>query len=509
MAEINIYVEIEKLLNFALHHNMIEDEDKIYFRNRLLAVLGLDSYDNIEETENQVKDLPIKKSYEILNRICDWAVSKEILEDTFDQRDLFDTKVIGELIPRPSEVIKKFFTEYEESPKKATDNYYEFSQNSNYIRVDRIAKNMHWFSDTEYGNLEITINLSKPEKDPRDIAKAKLAPQSSYPKCLLCKENEGYQGRINHPARQNHRIIPLTLTNQPWFLQYSPYVYYNEHCILFSGEHRPMKIDRGSFERVLEFVEIFPHYFVGSNADLPIVGGSILTHDHFQGGCHDFPMALAGAEETFKISGFEDITVEKVHWPMSVIRLRGASKERLVELSDKILTKWRGYSDPACDILAFTEDTPHNTITPIARKKGNDYEIDLVLRNNRTSEEFPLGIFHPHKELHNIKKENIGLIEVMGLAVLPGRLKEELGILGSLMVKENPLALIKENEKVVKHLEWCEKILTKYSDITKENVDEILRKEVGITFSKVLEDAGVYKQTKEGKAGFRRFINSL
>ena len=258
MAEINIYVEIEKLLNFALYHNMIEDEDKIYFRNRLLAVLGLDSYDNIEETENQVKDLPIEKSYEILNRICDWAVSKEILEDTFDQRDLFDTKVIGELIPRPSEVIKKFFTEYEESPKKATDNYYEFSQNSNYIRVDRIAKNMHWFSDTEYGNLEITINLSKPEKDPRDIAKAKLAPQSSYPKCLLCKENEGYQGRINHPARQNHRIIPLTLTNQPWFLQYSPYVYYNEHCILFSGEHRPMKIDRGSFERVLEFVEIFP-----------------------------------------------------------------------------------------------------------------------------------------------------------------------------------------------------------------------------------------------------------
>ena len=417
MAEINIYVEIEKLLNFALYHNMIEDEDKIYFRNRLLAVLGLDSYDNIEETENQVKDLPIEKSYEILNRICDWAVSKEILEDTFDQRDLFDTKVIGELIPRPSEVIKKFFTEYEESPKKATDNYYEFSQNSNYIRVDRIAKNMHWFSDTEYGNLEITINLSKPEKDPRDIAKAKLAPQSSYPKCLLCKENEGYQGRINHPARQNHRIIPLTLTNQPWFLQYSPYVYYNEHCILFSGEHRPMKIDRGSFERVLEFVDIFPHYFVGSNADLPIVGGSILSHDHFQGGHHDFPMAMAKAEETFTIKGFEDVVVEKVKWPMSVIRLRGNSKEKLVDLSDKILTAWRGYSDMKCEISAFTGETPHNTITPIARKRNNDYEIDLVLRNNRTSEEYPLGIFHPHQELHHIKKENIGLIEVMGLAV--------------------------------------------------------------------------------------------
>ncbi len=509
MSNINIYSEIEKLLNFALFHKMIEKEDKIFFRNKLLAVLHIDSYENIEETEKSVADLPVEKSYEILNRICDWAVENNLIEDTFDERDLFDTKVIGELIPRPSEIIKKFSEDYKESPKKATDNYYEFSQNSNYIRTDRIAKNMHWFSDTEYGNLEITINLSKPEKDPRDIAKAKLAPQSSYPKCLLCKENEGYQGRANHPARQNHRIIPLTLTSQPWFLQYSPYVYYNEHCILFSGEHRPMKIDRGSFERVLEFVEIFPHYFVGSNADLPIVGGSILTHDHFQGGCHDFPMALAKAEETFKITGFEDVAVEKVHWPMSVIRLRSKSKEKLIELSDKILVNWRKYSDPACDILAFSGDVPHNTITPIARRKGDEYEIDLVLRNNRTSDEYPLGIFHPHKELHHIKKENIGLIEVMGLAVLPGRLKEELNILSDLMLKDNALELIEKNEKVEKHLDWCKEIFTKYNDLSTENIQEILRKEVGITFSKVLENAGVYKQTKEGCEGFRRFIQTL
>lgn len=505
----NIYVEIEKLLNYAIFHNFIEKEDKIYFRNKLLASLNIDSYENIEETEESVKNLPIENSYDILNRICDWATENHLIEGTFDERDLLDTKVIGELIPRPSEIIKNFFADYKESPKKATDNYYAFSQNTNYIRVDRIAKNLHWYSNTEYGNLEITINLSKPEKDPRDIAKAKLVPQSSYPKCLLCKENEGYQGRINHPARQNHRIIPLTLTNEPWFLQYSPYVYYNEHCILFSGEHRPMKIDRGSFERVLEFVDIFPHYFVGSNADLPIVGGSILTHDHFQGGCHEFPMALAKAEKTYTIKGYEDITVEKIHWPMSVVRLRGNSKERLVELSDKILLKWRNYSDESCDILAFSGETPHNTITPIARRKGNDYEIDLVLRNNRTTEEFPLGIFHPHKELHNIKKENIGLIEVMGLAVLPGRLKEELSILEDLLVKENSLEFIEKNEKVQKHLDWCKNILEKHSNINSNNVGKILKEEVGITFSKVLEDAGVYKQTEEGKKGFDRFIESL
>ncbi|MBS5037890.1 MAG: UDP-glucose--hexose-1-phosphate uridylyltransferase [Fusobacterium sp.] len=503
MENINIYLEIEKLLAFAESVKLIEKEDIVYSRNKLLAVFGLDDCEEVTET------FEIEKPYDILNRMCDWAAEKGIIENTFDERDLFDTKVMGELTPRPSEVIKKFKEDYEVSPETATNNYYAFSQNTNYIRVDRIAKNLHWLADTEYGNIEITVNLSKPEKDPRDIAKAKLAPQSSYPKCLLCKENEGYQGRMNHPARQNHRIIPVTLTNEPWFLQYSPYVYYNEHCILFSGEHRPMKISRGSFERVLEFVDIFPHYFVGSNADLPIVGGSILSHDHFQGGHHDFPMAVAEAEETFTIKGFEDVTVEKVKWPMSVIRLRGESKEKLVDLSDKILTAWRGYSDEKCEILAFTGDTPHNTITPIARKKNGAYEIDLVLRNNRTSEEYPLGIFHPHHELHHIKKENIGLIEVMGLAVLPGRLKEEMKLLEKLMVEKNAASLIRENEKVEKHADWCEEILKKYESITAENVENIIKVEIGIAFSKVLENAGVYKQDEEGKAGYRRFIEFL
>ena len=503
MENINIYLEIEKLLAFAESMKLIESEDVVYSRNNLLAVFGLDDCEEVTET------FEIEKPYDILNRMCDWAAEKGLIENTFDERDLFDTKVMGELTPRPSEVIRKFKEDYKVSPETATDNYYAFSQNTNYIRVDRIAKNLHWLADTEYGNIEITVNLSKPEKDPRDIAKAKLAPQSSYPKCLLCKENEGYQGRMNHPARQNHRIIPVTLTNESWFLQYSPYVYYNEHCILFSGEHRPMKISRGSFERVLEFVDIFPHYFVGSNADLPIVGGSILSHDHFQGGHHDFPMAVAEAEETFTIKGFEDVAVEKVKWPMSVIRLRGESKEKLVDLSDKILTAWRGYSDEKCEISAFTGDTPHNTITPIARKKNGSYEIDLVLRNNRTSEEYPLGIFHPHQELHHIKKENIGLIEVMGLAVLPGRLKEEMKILKTLMVEKNAVSLIRENEKVEKHADWCEEILKKYENITAENIENIIKVEIGIAFSKVLENAGVYKQAEEGKAGYRRFIEFL
>lgn len=503
MENINIYLEIEKLLAFAESTKLIESEDVVYSRNKLLAVFGLDDCEEVTET------FEIEKPYDILNRMCDWAAEKGLIENTFDERDLFDTKVMGELTPRPSEVIRKFKEDYKVSPETATDNYYAFSQNTNYIRVDRIAKNLHWLADTEYGNIEITVNLSKPEKDPRDIAKAKLAPQSSYPKCLLCMENEGYAGRMNHPARQNHRIIPVTLTNEPWFLQYSPYVYYNEHCILFSGEHRPMKISRGSFERVLEFVDIFPHYFVGSNADLPIVGGSILSHDHFQGGHHDFPMAVAEAEETFTIKGFEDVAVEKVKWPMSVIRLRGKSKEKLVDLSDKILTAWRGYSDEKCEIFAFTGDTPHNTITPIARKKNGAYEIDLVLRNNRTSEEYPLGIFHPHQELHHIKKENIGLIEVMGLAVLPGRLKEEMKILEELMVEKNAVSLIRENEKVEKHADWCEEILAKYENITAENVENIIKVEIGIAFSKVLENAGVYKQDEEGKAGYRRFIEFL
>lgn len=483
----SIYLDIEKLLSFLLKKGMIEKEDIIYSRNTLLEIFNLDEAKECDKKEIDEDE----EIYSILERMCDYAVAQQMIEDSVTERDLFDAKIIGGIIPRPSEVIRKFRADYEIAPKVATDNYYDFSKNTNYIRMDRINKNMHWFAPTEYGDLEITVNLSKPEKDPRDIAKAKSLPQSSYPKCLLCKENEGYAGRFNHPARQNHRIIPITLTNEEWFLQYSPYVYYNEHSILFCGEHRPMKISRDTFVRILEFVEKFPHYFVGSNADLPIVGGSILSHDHFQGGCHEFPMAKAKAEETFVIKGFEDIVVEKVKWPMSVIRLRGKNKDKMIDLSDKILTAWRGYSDEEAGILAFTGDVPHNTITPIGRMKGDCYEIDLVLRNNRTSEEYPLGIFHPHQELHHIKKENIGLIEVMGLAVLPGRLKEEMQIMANYLVEKDGYKKIKDDEKVSKHYPWIEEVVTKYSDINKDNVDKILKDEVGIVFSKVLEHAGV------------------
>ncbi len=509
MKNINIFIEIEKLLNFGIEKKFIQEVDKVYFRNKLLNILNINSYENIEETEKLVKDMPLEESYKILEQICEWGAKSGLIEDTFNEKDLLDAKVIGEIVPRPSEVIKKFFEDYKISPKIALENYYKFSQETNYIRMDRIAKNHHWYADTEYGDLEITINLSKPEKDPRDIAKAKLLPASSYPKCLLCKENEGYAGNANHPARQNHRIIPINLTKEEWFLQYSPYVYYNEHCIIFSGEHRPMGINRGSFERILEFVDMFPNYFVGSNADLPIVGGSILSHDHFQGGYHDFPMAIAKKEKDYVINGYEDIAVEKVFWPMSVIRLRGESFEKIVELSDKILTKWRGYSDEKVGILSYTEDVPHNTITPIGRKIGNLYEIDLVLRNNRTTEEYPLGIFHPHEELHHIKKENIGLIEVMGLAVLPGRLKEEMEILGKYLLEGNSLELIERDEKVNKHFDWAKKIHEKYSELSKENIDEILKVEIGLVFSKVLEDAGVFKKDQLGKEGYDRFIESL
>ena len=500
----NIYIEIEKLIAFLLRKRMIEKEDIIYTRNTLLAIFNLD-----EIKECNVKIDENEEIYSILDAMCDYAVAQKIIEDTTNERDLFDAKIMGGIIKKPSEVIREFRENYKISPQKATDEYYEFSKNTNYIRINRINKNMHWFSKTKYGDLEITVNLSKPEKDPRDIAKAKLLPQSSYPKCLLCKENEGYRGRANHPARQNHRIIPITLTNEPWFMQYSPYVYYNEHSIVFSGTHRPMKISKNSFKRILEFVEIFPHYFIGSNADLPIVGGSILSHDHFQGGCHEFPMAKAPVEENFKIEGFEDVAVEKVKWPMSVIRLRSDDKEKLVNLADKILVAWRGYSDEKCNILAFTGETPHNTITPIARKKGDFYEIDLVLRNNRTNEKYPLGIFHPHDKLHHIKKENIGLIEVMGLAVLPGRLKEEIEILSDLILKENSLELIKTDENVKKHFEWIKEIIKKYDNINQKNVKDILKTEIGIVFSEVLEDAGVFKRDKEGILGFRKFVFSI
>ncbi|MCD7979225.1 MAG: UDP-glucose--hexose-1-phosphate uridylyltransferase, partial [Fusobacterium sp.] len=377
------------------------------------------------------------------------------------------------------------------------------------IRTDRIAKNMHWYSNTEYGNMEITINLSKPEKDPRDIAKERLLPPSSYPKCLLCYENVGYTGRLNHPARQNHRVLPFFLEGEEWFLQYSPYVYYNEHAIVFSGKHRPMKINREAFNRITSFVEQVPHYFVGSNADLPIVGGSILSHDHYQGGHHEFPMAKSPIERAITFKGFEDVEAGIVKWPMSVIRIKSSDRKKLVDLSVKILDNWRKYNDESLDIIAFSGDTPHNTITPIGRRRGKDFELDLVLRNNRTNEKYPLGIFHPHEDVHNIKKENIGLIEVMGLAVLPGRLKEELEILEKYMLEPDFKTKIKNDPKVVKHLEWAINIQEKHVKITSENIKTILKDEIEVTFSRVLEDAGVYKRNNEGEKGLLRFIEYI
>ena len=412
-------------------------------------------------------------------------------------------------MPRQSEVVDKFYSLAEkEGIKASTEYYYKLSKASNYIRTESVAKNLHWYAYTEYGELEITINLSKPEKDPKAIAAARNMKQSSYPKCLLCKENAGYAGRINHPARQTHRIIPLELRNEQWYLQYSPYVYYNEHSIIFSGEHVPMKISKKSFDMLLEFTEKFPHYFIGSNADLPIVGGSILTHDHFQGGNYEFAMAKAPVETKVNFDKYPGVEAGIVKWPMSVIRMRSKDRAELSELGDEILEKWRAYTDESLGIFAKT-DEPHNTVTPIARRRGEYFELDLVLRNNRTSEEHPLGIFHPHSEVHNIKKENIGLIEVMGLAVLPGRLKEELKTLGEALLKEDYIEEIEKDEEIVKHLNWAKLIKEKYSELDRNNVNEVLKKEVALVFSKVLEDAGVYKRDEQGKLGFLRFIESV
>ena len=427
------------------------------------------------------------------------------IEDDTTSRDLFDTELMGRLTPRPSQVIRAFRTRYEESPEAATDWYYQFSQDTDYILRYRIAKDVKWVAPTPYGDLDITINLSKPEKDPRAIAAAKTAPQGGYPKCQLCRENEGYAGRMNHPARQNHRIIPITIDGKDWFFQYSPYVYYNEHCIVFNGQHVPMKIDRSAFRKLLNFVKQFPHYFVGSNADLPIVGGSILSHDHFQGGRYTFAMEKAPVEKAVSFPGFEDIECGIVKWPMSVIRLRSADDDRLVDLAEKILTTWRGYTDEAAFIFAETDGEPHNTITPIARMRDGKFELDLVLRDNITTEEYPLGVYHPHQELHHIKKENIGLIEVMGLAVQPSRLKGELADLADAFVEGRD---IRVDEALEKHNHWAEELKTRYT-FTKENAMDILQKEVGVVFATVLEHAGVYKCTDEGRTAFLRFINSM
>ena len=492
---------IKKLVTYGLDKKLIEPEDKTYTINQYLEVFRLDEYDDPDITGKEIV-LP-----EILDRLTDAAYDRYIIKsDDIVTRDLFDTKLMGIMTPKPSQVIKEFRTYYEESPKKATEFFYEFSQDTNYIRRDRVKKDMKWKVNSPYGDIDITINLSKPEKDPKAIAAAKNAKQSSYPKCQLCMENEGYAGRINHPARQNHRIMPIEINGGKWGFQYSPYVYYNEHCIVFNGQHVPMKIDRAAFTKLFDFVKQFPHYFLGSNADLPIVGGSILTHDHFQGGHYEFAMERAEIEKEFTIPGYEDVKAGIVHWPLSVIRIQSKDEKRLIDLADHILKKWRGYTDEEAYIFAETEGEPHNTITPIARKKGDMYELDLTLRNNITTEECPLGLYHPHNEYHHIKKENIGLIEVMGLAVLPSRLKAEMEHLSQCLIKGEDIV---SKEDLKKHAAWVEEIKEKYTDINEGNVMDILKEEIGQVFVKVLEDAGVYKYNEEGRKAFDRFIAVL
>lgn len=495
---INTY--IAALAEYGLKTGLITADDRIFAVNSILAALGLDDY---EEPEN-IHHMELE---EILKGLLDFACSKNIIPDSIAYRDLFDTKLMACLTPRPSEVIAKFKADYAVSPVTATDNYYKLSRDTDYIRRYRIAKDIKWKTETEYGELDITINLSKPEKDPKAIAAAKNAKQSGYPKCLLCPENVGYAGRLNHPARQNHRIIPVDICGEPWGFQYSPYVYYNEHCILFNTKHTPMVIDKKAFEKLFDFVSKFPHYFIGSNADLPIVGGSILSHEHFQGGNYTFAMAKANIEKEYKIKGFEDVTVGRVKWPMSVIRLRSTDTGRLVELADNILTKWRGYTDEAAFIFAETDGEPHNTITPIARKNGDMYELDLVLRNNITTEEHPLGVYHPHAELHHIKKENIGLIEVMGLAVLPARLKNEMQQLADVLVAKG-VSAVRSDPVLEKHADWAEDFCSRRT-VNADNVHEVIRDEIGNVFAKVLEHAGVYKRTPEGEAAFDRFVEYL
>ena len=491
---------ISKLVSYALHTGLIQPCETVWAVNTLLDALKLDSFAGPEPWDEEVELAPV------LEALLDDAHQRGVLEeDSVVYRDLFDTELMGRLTPRPAQVIETFQALYREDPRKATDWYYKFSQDTNYIRRDRIAKDMQWKAPTQYGELDITINLSKPEKDPKAIAAARNLPASAYPRCQLCAENEGYAGRVNHPARQNHRIVPITINGSPWFLQYSPYVYYNEHCICLNSQHVPMKIDRACFGKLLDFVGQFPHYFVGSNADLPIVGGSILAHDHFQGGRYTFAMEKAPVETAFAFPGFEDVQAGIVKWPMSVIRLTSPAPGRLVELADKILTAWRGYTDESAVIYAETNGEPHNTITPIARRRGNDYELDLVLRNNLTTEEFPLGLYHPHPELHHIKKENIGLIEVMGLAVLPARLKAELAAVADALVSG---ADLRSSELTEKHAHWAEQFAPNYT-ITRENALDIVQKETGLVFAQVLEHAGVYKRTPQGKEAFLRFLEQV
>ncbi|MBQ9504541.1 MAG: UDP-glucose--hexose-1-phosphate uridylyltransferase [Lachnospiraceae bacterium] len=506
---------VKDLVLYALDKGLIEKEDAVYAGNSLFAVLDYEPASDFRLVSGD-QGYSGRGLEEILKALLDDAVSRGVIEDGITDRDLFDTRLMGCLTPRPSEVIRRFKELYQNSPKEATDYFYKLSRDSDYIRTYRIAKDIKWTAATKYGELDITINLSKPEKDPKAIAAALKKSADAYPKCLLCIENEGYRGRLDHPARQNIRLIPMELGGSRWYMQYSPYVYYNEHCIVLSEEHSPMKINKETFGRLMEFVTFLPHYVIGSNADLPIVGGSILSHEHFQGGNYEFPMARAGERFAVEFKGYEGVKACVLDWPMSVIRLRGEDSALLVELADKILKCWRAYSDRECGIFAETGGTPHNTITPIVRRRDKDYEIDLVLRNNRTTEEYPLGIFHPHQELHHIKKENIGLIEVMGLAILPARLKKEMEILKDTILKGEELSRI---EEIASHADWAADILKEYPEFAPANVkndaasaeklDKIIKTEIGLVFMKVLEHSGVYKDSKEGNEGIRRFIDAV
>ena len=498
--KMNVCSLIGSLVDYAIRNRLADELDRTFYCNRLMEELKVSAF---EADDSLPEDMPLE---EILGALCDYAIENGVIEDCgITGRDLFDTKLMGILTPRPSEVVREFKRLYAESPEKATDYYYHVSCASDYIRTYRIKKDLKWVYSGKYGELDITVNLSKPEKDPKAIAAAKTQKQTGYPKCALCRENEGYAGSMTQAARQSHRLIPMTMAGQDWFLQYSPYVYYNEHCIALSAAHTPMKIDRDSFVKLLDFVTLFPHYFLGSNADLPIVGGSILTHDHMQGGHYTFAMERAGIERELHFKGFDNVRAGIVHWPLSVIRLTSSDKDALIELSDRILKSWRGYTDPDAFVFAETDGEPHNTITPIARRRGEEYELDLVLRNNITTPEHPLGVYHPHAEKHNIKKENIGLIEVMGLAVLPSRLKAEIEILADALVKGIDIS---SDERIEKHAAWVAAFADQY-DITEENVVEILQKEIGKTFEAVLEDAGVYKCTPDGRSAFMRFVEQV
>lgn len=495
-----LYEAIKKLVQYGISTGLTPESERVYTTNLLLDIMKEDNYEDVP------CDLENINLEDVLAELLDEAVKRGLIGDSITYRDLLDTKLMNCLMPRPSQVQAEFWDKYKISPEAATDYYYKLSQDSDYIRRYRIKKDRKWTVDTEYGTLDITINLSKPEKDPKAIAAAGKAKSVSYPKCQLCMENEGYAGRTNHPARENHRIIPITIQGKKWGFQYSPYVYYNEHCIVFNGEHVPMKIDRTAFAKLFDFIKLFPHYFLGSNADLPIVGGSILSHDHFQGGNYTFAMAKAPVIEQFQVKGYEDVAAGIVKWPLSVIRLQSRDSERIIDLAEHILGKWRGYTDKDAFIFAETDGTPHNTITPIARKHGDLFELDLTLRNNITTEEHPLGVFHPHSKLHHIKKENIGLIEVMGLAVLPARLKGEMELLRQYILEGKD---IRSNEQIAKHADWADEFLPAYTNISADNINHILEQEIGKVFCQVLEDAGVYKNTEEGRKAFRRFLETL